>query len=114
MRIRDWSSDVCSSDRTSLEDAAFQRGLGAHRLVKKIGEIFHGGCVHLFDREGGVHKSKMLLSGDSPRGLVLSRPGARQRSAERRVGNECVRTCRSRWSPYPEQKKHTKARIRPS
>src|SRR3546814_2135554 len=22
------------------------------------------------------------------------------RSAERRVGNECVRTCRSRWSPY--------------
>src|SRR3546814_20191121 len=23
------------------------------------------------------------------------------RSAERRVGKECVRTCRSRWSPYP-------------
>src|SRR3546814_12558899 len=23
-----------------------------------------------------------------------------ERSAERRVGNECVRTCRSRWSPY--------------
>src|SRR3546814_16122199 len=23
-----------------------------------------------------------------------------QRSAERRVGKECVRTCRSRWSPY--------------
>src|SRR3546814_11535086 len=22
------------------------------------------------------------------------------RSEERRVGNECVRTCRSRWSPY--------------
>src|SRR3546814_20718563 len=22
------------------------------------------------------------------------------RSAERRVGKECVRTCRSRWSPY--------------
>src|SRR3546814_8300932 len=22
------------------------------------------------------------------------------RSAERRVGNECVSTCRSRWSPY--------------
>src|SRR3546814_12428854 len=22
-------------------------------------------------------------------------------SAERRGGNECVRTCRSRWSPYP-------------
>src|SRR3546814_19112304 len=24
-----------------------------------------------------------------------------RRSAERRVGKECVRTCRSRWSPYP-------------
>src|SRR3546814_6045231 len=25
---------------------------------------------------------------------------AEQRSDERRVGNECVSTCRSRWSPY--------------
>src|SRR3546814_7118757 len=28
------------------------------------------------------------------------RPGAPRRSEERRVGKECVRTCRSRWSPY--------------
>src|SRR3546814_11045818 len=27
------------------------------------------------------------------------------RSEERRVGKECVSTCRSRWSPYHEQKK---------
>src|SRR3546814_14407115 len=26
--------------------------------------------------------------------------GARVRSEERRVGKECVSTCRSRWSPY--------------
>src|SRR3546814_15210117 len=26
-------------------------------------------------------------------------------SEERRVGKECVRTCRSRWSPYHEKKK---------
>src|SRR3546814_20714910 len=26
-------------------------------------------------------------------------------SEERRVGKECVSTCRSRWSPYPENKK---------
>src|SRR3546814_12088959 len=25
----------------------------------------------------------------------------RERSEERRVGKECVSTCRSRWSPYP-------------
>src|SRR3546814_13277362 len=29
------------------------------------------------------------------------------RSEERRVGKECVSTCRSRWSPYPS-KKNTK------
>src|SRR3546814_18044611 len=27
------------------------------------------------------------------------------RSEERRVGNECVSTCRSRWSPYKYKKK---------
>src|SRR3546814_18095810 len=29
------------------------------------------------------------------------------RSEERRVGKECVSTCRSRWSPYHSKKKHT-------
>src|SRR3546814_11295936 len=28
------------------------------------------------------------------------------RSEERRVGKECVSTCRSRWSPYREKKKN--------
>src|SRR3546814_16007792 len=27
-----------------------------------------------------------------------------KRSEERRVGKECVSTCRSRWSPYPYKK----------
>src|SRR3546814_13081541 len=31
--------------------------------------------------------------------------GARARSEERRGGKECVSTCRSRWSPYPEKEK---------
>src|SRR3546814_13119256 len=34
--------------------------------------------------------------------IVLIRP----RSAERRVGKECVSTCRSRWSPSPLKKKN--------
>src|SRR3546814_20838152 len=33
-------------------------------------------------------------------GLALGAYGLPQRSAERRVGKECVRTCSSRWSPY--------------
>src|SRR3546814_16443458 len=31
-----------------------------------------------------------------------------KRSEERRVGKECVSTCRSRWSPYPSKKTQTK------
>src|SRR3546814_5806416 len=31
-------------------------------------------------------------------------PRAEQRSEERRVGKECVSTCRSRWSPYHTKK----------
>src|SRR3546814_19870025 len=36
------------------------------------------------------------------------RPGSppmQRRSEERRVGKECVSTCRSRWSPYHYKKK---------
>src|SRR3546814_15550687 len=38
------------------------------------------------------------------KGLSPHRP-AFSRSEERRVGKECVSTCRSRWSPYHEKKK---------
>src|SRR3546814_1887367 len=31
---------------------------------------------------------------------ALIHDGANERSEERRVGKECVSTCRSRWSPY--------------
>src|SRR3546814_14006457 len=31
---------------------------------------------------------------------ALPRPARLWRSEERRVGKECVSTCRSRWSPY--------------
>src|SRR3546814_14105705 len=38
---------------------------------------------------------------------VMAMLELRARSEERRVGKECVSTCRSRWSPYPENKKQT-------
>src|SRR3546814_9686208 len=40
------------------------------------------------------------LSGAAPRKCATSPLRGRDRSAERRVGKECVSTCRSRWSPY--------------
>src|SRR3546814_3718994 len=72
MRISDWSSDVCSSDLpVGVGEAPVLRGLG------------RGGR-----RESGGQRRKL-----GPEGSAL-------RSEERRVGKECVSTCRSRWSPY--------------
>src|SRR3546814_10017150 len=79
MRISDWSSDVCSSDL--FGDARVQAGVGARvGLVDAGAEHGHGGAAR------------------GQRGLV--RGGVDARSEERRVGKECVSTCRSRWSPY--------------
>src|SRR3546814_16959637 len=36
---------------------------------------------------------------------LLARVPGLARSEERRVGKECVSTCRSRWTPYHEKKK---------
>src|SRR3546814_2521775 len=72
MRISDWSSDVCSSD---LVDAAGSRQAGAE----------DGGD------EARRHQGFKHCARDH-REL--------RRSEERRVGKECVSTCRSRWSPY--------------
>src|SRR3546814_13551720 len=41
----------------------------------------------------------------TPRPVFLSHcTTTRKRSEERRVGKECVSTCRSRWAPYPSKK----------
>src|SRR3546814_11811514 len=93
MRISDWSSDVCSSDLAIF--AEFER-LGASR----VGE----GAARAFEAAGLVHRQERARSlGDDAllhqhlRGRRRSAPVAR--SEERRVGKECVSTCRSRWSP---------------
>src|SRR3546814_6595871 len=72
MRISDWSSDVCSSD---LEQAV-------DRLVAA------NACG--FGSDQSVHRLLMPWGSDK----------RVKRSEERRVGKECVSTCRSRWSPY--------------
>src|SRR3546814_4856986 len=83
MRISDWSSDVCSSDL-----------LGP------------GGPAARLPVERGAQRLDVLQPGLGQR-LCLLRLGhlphhrEAARSEERRVGKECVRTCRSRWSPYP-------------
>src|SRR3546814_11328272 len=51
-----------------------------------------------------------FVPGINGRGKAAVQPcnpvcAAAARSEERRVGTECVRTCRSRWSPYHYKKK---------
>src|SRR3546814_6448729 len=87
MRISDWSSDVCSSDL--LRDLA-------RASVNKPCTQPDDGHKPNPDREGDSAPHT-----DSPgHRNHIGRSDKTQRSAERRVGKECVSTCRSRWSPY--------------
>src|SRR3546814_15327123 len=101
MRISDWSSDVCSSDLRYLTRH------GHNAAVHAIASAEHGTSDALqnfaFEQRadvlviGGYGRSRAVefVLGGVTRELL-----ARQRSEERRVGKECVSTCRSRWSPY--------------
>src|SRR3546814_2343113 len=87
MRISDWSSDVCSSDLVAAY--APRSSTPGHLLVRTCGRAWSADA----DGAGGVEDPQR-----QPRGDEQHRP--RPRSEERRVGKECVSTCRSRWSPY--------------
>src|SRR3546814_6900233 len=83
MRISDWSSDVCSSDLSvaivGLDVRAHgpERGRDSlHRPRRQTGIALE----HRFERRRGQHTAEQA-----------------DRSEERRVGKECVSTCRSRW-----------------
>src|SRR3546814_11625382 len=101
MRISDWSSDVCSSALaiTILIDYALECGSeadGDHRVF--IDRTLQDGLdLDLTDTErrfAGV--MAIVFSADDL--ALLVRRGV-MRSEERRVGKECVSTCRFRWWP---------------
>src|SRR3546814_14712098 len=102
MRISDWSSDVCSSDLTlfvanhvswvDIVTLHSQRMMGfvAKREIAGwplVGWLASRGET-IFHQRGSTESLGGVLQ------VMLAR------SEERRVGKECVSTCRSRWSPY--------------
>src|SRR3546814_13971446 len=98
MRISDWSSDVCSSDllitHVHGDTQALQKSinLGIGDLVKEpVTIIFTLLTLLWMDWQ-----LTLFVAAFMPLCVV---PMMVQ-TEERRVGKECVSTCRSRWSPY--------------
>src|SRR3546814_9724365 len=84
MRISDWSSDVCSSDLILSNPPRESRERGLKVILGN------------FDR---IESRAVVNEPLTDRLFMRLAIGAVRRSEERRVGKECVSTCRSRWSP---------------
>src|SRR3546814_15352025 len=110
MRISDWSSDVCSSDLPAcLQLQHLERGaLTLHHQPRKdqLAQSLRFQFTHhrLQPLRGLVLQSRQrIINSRTDLRLqlgVAERLQRALRSEERRVGKECVSTCRSRWSPY--------------
>src|SRR3546814_1619953 len=90
MRISDCSSDVCSSDLDEQEKGFRRRFL--QRLEQRVRPV----GFEVVDRIDDDHpplaeRQGQMQAADHLPNLL--------RSEERRVGKECVSTCRYRWSP---------------
>src|SRR3546814_14793796 len=107
MRISDWSSDVCSSDlrdqrhaaRASRDRLGVRQPQGGERGRPARRRRIEVGLAAGRDRSGGAGRMGFPPFPDPAQG---------RRSEERRVGKECVSTCRSRWSTYHSKKKNLK------
>src|SRR3546814_14767812 len=110
MRISDWSSDVCSSDLLGEEAQAALLHFPAYRreAVADPFRVDHASRLAQFVRwyivtTQAPPRPRLCCSAvrapSTCRGPALPR-SCSTRSEERRVGKECVSTCRSRWSPY--------------
>src|SRR3546814_15244701 len=103
--ISDWSSDVCSSDlRRRQAEAACESGtFGIVAFAERPGMDAVGHDPQFVGRRR-LQFDQALAGGLGDRDRHVGQPH-RLRSEERRVGKECVSTCRSRWSPYHYKKK---------
>src|SRR3546814_19065635 len=130
MRISDWSSDVCSSDLAAVDrelrefvatvEAAqvapdlLAEAVGVDQLVgadshavesleQAEGRQFLDGVRQGVDADAELADGPRLLVDLDLDAFGVQAPRGRQpsdSSEERRVGQECGSTCRSRWSPY--------------
>src|SRR3546814_17715344 len=101
MRISDWSSDVCSSDLQhcwyGLEN---KPGIEKHAFACNVLHVESHAL--LIRRVAATARLPKSCAARTHKAVVFDMVAvaAYFRSEERRVGKECVSTCRSRWSPY--------------
>src|SRR3546814_17666930 len=99
MRISDWSSDVCSSDLAVwLQYPALLviDQIGHEYLIENL--VVDGRILdrnHIFD--AAIEIARHPVGRRDEELHPLMRQERAVRSEERRVGNECVSTCRSGW-----------------
>src|SRR3546814_12555381 len=103
MRISDWSSDVCSSELVPdmSGDIKKQQLKVCAQIVLMESERYNAQVEMLkrvresSDKLGSLDQVRNSYGPDATLGDMTG-----SRSEERRVGKECVSTCRSRWAPY--------------
>src|SRR3546814_10202859 len=91
MLIGDWRSDGCSSDPEAVVEQAARHWPIVNRQVS----FGKGPAARPHQQCRGLVREPVLTSVGTRH---LDRPA--DRSAERRVGIECVRQRRPRWAPY--------------
>src|SRR3546814_15065972 len=99
MRISDWSSDVCSSDLlagTGLVEAGTYIAILAGTILAGVIDVEWAALGVVLVAAAGYWTGRPV-----PPAPPAHEETGLDRSEERRVGKECVSTCRSRWSPYP-------------
>src|SRR3546814_8077368 len=97
MRISDWSSDVCSSDLIAWGIAEAMHKQGAELAFTYQIERLKGRVVQAAEEFGS--SETLCFPCDVASDAEIAAVFTELRSEERRVGKECVSTCRSRGSP---------------
>src|SRR3546814_11013445 len=108
MRISDLSSE-CALPISGVEPRHIQACQAIWKAIEDAGHIYLGTYAGWYAVRDEAFYAESELT-DGPDGKKLAPSGAEVewveepsyffRSEERRVGKECVSTCRSRWSPY--------------